>query len=73
MIKDFIEQFLFFPNNEIKRTPDYININYIDVYLDYKDDKYHGWFIEGNNTNSISKNKCILFFSSSLKSKCFLS
>jgi esterase/lipase len=61
MIKDFIEQFLFFPNNEIKRTPDYININYIDVYLDYKDDKYHGWFIEGNNTNSISKNKCILF------------
>ncbi len=74
MIKDFIEQFVFFPNKEIKKTPSTINISYEDVYIDYRNDnnnffindninfKYHGWFIQGDNKNSITQNKCILFF-----------
>ena len=62
MIKDFIEQFLFFPNTEIKKTPISLNINYEDVYINYNDDKYHAWFIQGTNEKSITQNKCILFF-----------
>ena len=58
MLKDFLEQFLFFPNKDIKRTPSIINIKYEDVYLD----SAHGWFIQGNYKNSITQNKCILFF-----------
>lgn len=60
MLKDFVEQFLFFPNKEIKKTPEYVNIKYNDVFID----KYHGWYIENNKdkTNSITNNKCILFF-----------
>jgi esterase/lipase len=62
MIKNFIEQFLFFPNNELKRTPSNLNIQYEDVYLNNNNDKYHGWFIKGTNKNSITTDKCILFF-----------
>ena len=62
MIKDFIEQFLFFPNKELKRTPSYINLEYEDVYLDDNTNKYHGWFLQGNYKNSITENKCIFFF-----------
>ena len=62
MIKDFIEQFLFFPNKDIKKNPSFINILYDDVYIDSETNKYHGWFIKGNDSNSITKNKCILFF-----------
>jgi tetratricopeptide (TPR) repeat protein len=32
MIKDFLEQFLFFPNKELKKTPFIIGINYEDIY-----------------------------------------
>lgn len=62
MIKNFIEQFLFFPNKELKKTPSHINIQYEDVYIDYNDDKYHGWYIQGNYKNSLTQSKCILFF-----------
>lgn len=62
MIKDFLEQFLFFPNKDIKKTPAFINLNYEDIFIDNETDKYHGWFIQGNYKNSITKNKCILFF-----------
>ena len=62
MIKDFIEQFLFFPNKEIKKTPKDINIEFEDIYVIDNDNKYHGWFIQGNYKNSITENKCILFF-----------
>ena len=62
MLKDFLEQFLFFPNKEIKKTPSCLDIEYEDIYIDYENDKYHGWFIQGNHKNSITINKCILFF-----------
>jgi esterase/lipase len=64
MIKDFLEQFLFFPNKELKRNPSNINLEYNDVYINDDDNKnkYHGWFIQGNYKNSITQNKCILFF-----------
>ena len=62
MIKDFLEQFLFFPNKNIKNTPSHVNIDYEDVYVNYENDKYHGWFIKGNYKNSVTENKCILFF-----------
>lgn len=77
MIKNFIEQFVFFPNKEFSKTPSHINISYNNIYLNYKgeeitDDKltdyiinkenfYHGWYIEGHNGNSITNGKCILF------------
>jgi esterase/lipase len=62
MIKDFLEQFLFFPNKEIKKTPSSINIDYEDVYIKNDNNTYHGWYIQGNFKNSITTNKCILFF-----------
>ena len=67
MIKNFIEQFLFFPNKDIKKTPNNLNIQYEDIYIDYNNettinDKFHGWYIQGNYKNSITQNKCILFF-----------
>jgi esterase/lipase len=62
MIKDFIEQFLFFPNKEIKKNPSILNLEYENIYIDDENEKYHGWYIQGNYKNSISQNKCILFF-----------
>ena len=62
MIKDYIEQFLFFPNKELKKFPSHLNIKYEDIYVDNNNEKYHGWFIEGTEKNNIVKNKCILFF-----------
>jgi esterase/lipase len=62
MIKNFLEQFLFFPNKELKKNPRNINIEYDEVYVKVNDDRYHGWFIQGNYKNSITLNKCILFF-----------
>jgi esterase/lipase len=62
MIKDFLEQFLFFPNKEIKKDPSSINLIYENVYIEDKTEKYHGWYIQGNSKNSITQNKCILFF-----------
>ena len=62
MIKDFLEQFLFFPNKDIKKTPSLLNIEYQDVFIEYNEDKYHGWYIQGNYKNSITENKCIFFF-----------
>lgn len=62
MIKDFLEQFLFFPNKEIKKTPSILNLEYNDVKLDDNENNYHGWFLQGNYKNTISENKCILFF-----------
>jgi esterase/lipase len=67
MIKNFIEQFLFFPNKDIKKTPNNLNIEYEDVYIDYSDEssmneKFHGWYINGNYKNTLTQSKCILFF-----------
>jgi esterase/lipase len=62
MIKNFLEQFLFFPNKDLKKLPSDINIKYEDVYVKIDNERYHGWFIQGNYKNSITTNKCILFF-----------
>jgi hypothetical protein len=62
MIKDFIEQFLFFPINVLKKNPSNLNILYEDIYIENEEDKYHGWFIQGNYKNTITQDKCILFF-----------
>ncbi len=77
MIKNYIEQFLFFPSKEINKTPENINIPYRNVFLDIlgndiskkisdnnkeiEEQFYHGWYIEGHNKNSITNGKCILF------------
>jgi len=69
MIKNFIEQFVFFPNKEIKKTPSFLEIPYDDIYINYNNssdvsvsEKIHGWYIQGHYKNSITLNKCILFF-----------
>jgi len=62
MIKNFLEQFLFFPNKDLKKIPSDINIKYEDVYVTIDNERYHGWFIQGNYKNSITLNKAILFF-----------
>jgi len=62
MIKDFLEQFVFFPNKDLKKTPAFINIPFEEIYLNQDKNKVHGWFIQGDYKNSITKNKCILFF-----------
>jgi len=71
MIKNFLEQFLFFPNKELKKMPCDININYEDVYVNHDNNRYHGWFIQGNYKNSITLNKCILFFHGNAGNICF--
>jgi alpha-beta hydrolase superfamily lysophospholipase len=71
MIKEFLEQFLFFPNKEIKKNPSFINLDYEDIYVEHEKEKYHGWFIKGNDKNSITKNKCILFFHGNAGNICF--
>lgn len=62
MLKDFLEQFLFFPNKELKKTPSLLGIDYEDVLVTYNNEKYHGWFIKGNYKTSITVDKCILYF-----------
>jgi esterase/lipase len=65
MLKSYTERLLFFPMKGLITNPLKINIDYEDVYIKSKDDEtniFHGWFIQGNNKNTISKNKCILFF-----------
>ena len=62
MIKNFIEQFVFFPNKELKKTPSSIDINYEDIFLNLDNDKIHGWFIKGTQKILNTKDKVILFF-----------
>ena len=62
MIKDFIEQFVFFTNKELKKTPSNIDIIYEDVFLNLNNNKIHGWFIKSTEKIVNTKNKVILFF-----------
>jgi esterase/lipase len=62
MFKSFIEQFLFFPNKDLKKNPSILSIDYENINLNYNNDTFHGWFIQGNYKNSITQSKCILFF-----------
>lgn len=62
MFKSILELFLFFPNEELKKNPTAIGLEYENIFIDYKNNKYHGWYLQGNYKNSITQNKCILFF-----------
>jgi esterase/lipase len=62
MIKNFLEQFLFFPNKELKRTPLNIHLSYENINIPFENNNFHGWFIQGNYKNSLTLNRCILFF-----------
>ena len=62
MFKNFFEQFVFFPSNEMKKFPSNFNIEYEDVNLNYNEYNIHGWFIPNKNLNEITKDKVILFF-----------
>ena len=55
MIKDFIEQFVFFPNKELKKTPSNIDIIYEDVFLNLNNNKIHGWFIKSTENSKYEK------------------
>ena len=65
MFKNFIEQFVFFPQKQLDKKPSNIGIEYEDIYLSLDDYKIHGWFIQNkvkkNNHKNI-KDKVILFF-----------
>lgn len=63
MLKNFIEQFVFFPQKDLVKNPNNIGIEYEDVFLKYENNDIHGWFIKNKNKNNIKiKNKVILFF-----------
>lgn len=62
MIKNYIEQFLFFPSKEIRKTPSDIELSYETIKLEHENDIYCGWFIQGTYKNTITKNKCIMLF-----------
>lgn len=63
MIKNIIEQFVFFPNKKLEKTPNNLGIQFENIYLYLDEKKIHGWYIKNNlNTNKkILKNKIILF------------
>tara|TARA_Y200000002_G_C22567789_1_gene615294 strand:+ start:52 stop:891 length:840 start_codon:yes stop_codon:yes gene_type:complete len=64
MFKNFIEQFVFFPQKNLNKNPNNINISYENIYLKYNNIyNIHGWYIENKNKNNHKiKSKVILFF-----------
>ena len=63
MFKNIIEQFVFFPVKGLEKTPELLNLQYNNVYVNYQNNKIHGWYIKNeNNNNPNLKNKVILFF-----------
>jgi esterase/lipase len=56
-----MEQFLFFPNKEIKKTPLDINLEFENININFEENIFHGWYIKGNYKNSMTLDKCILF------------
>ena len=64
MFKNLIEQFVFFPQKNLEKTPLELGIEYEDVYLNLDVYKIHGWFIKNKvkkNMHPNIKNKVILF------------
>ena len=52
------ENFIYFPDKEVRIYPENYNLIYDDVYFKTEDDlTLHGWFIYGKNAN-----KTILWF-----------
>lgn len=63
MFKNFVEQFVFFPQKGLDKTPENIKIKYENVFLKFGNYNIHGWYIKNNNKNNFKiKNKVILFF-----------
>lgn len=63
MFKNFVEQFVFFPQKSLDKNPNNIGIEYEDIYLKYENYNIHGWYIKNENKNNLKiKNKVILFF-----------
>lgn len=64
MFKNTIEQFVFFPQKKLEKTPLNIGIEYEDIYLNMDIYKIHGWFIKNKSKKNMHpniKNKIILF------------
>lgn len=63
MFKNFIEQFVFFPQKGLDKTPDILKLKYENIFLKNGNYNVHGWFIKNKNKNNLQiKNKVILFF-----------
>ena len=63
MFKNFVEQFVFFPQKSLDKNPNNIGIDYEDIFLKYENNNIHGWYIKNENKNNLKiKNKIILFF-----------
>ena len=63
MFKNFVEQFVFFPQKGLDKTPENFNIKYENIYLQNGNYNVHGWYIKNTNKNNVNiKNKIILFF-----------
>lgn len=63
MFKNFVEQFVFFPQKGLEKTPENFNIKYENIYLQNGNYNVHGWYIKNRNKNNVNiKNKIILFF-----------
>jgi uncharacterized protein len=64
MFKSIIEQFVFFPQKELEKTPSQLGIEYQDIYLNMDIYKIHGWFIKNKvkkDMHTNIKDKVILF------------
>ena len=63
MFKNFVEQFVFFPQKGLDKTPENIKIKFENIFLKFGNYNIHGWYIKNNNNNNLKiKNKVILFF-----------
>ncbi len=69
MLKQFLEQFVFFPDKNISTTPDSLLLPFQNIYINNPnnpDQKFHGWLMEippsDININNPLQNHIILFF-----------
>lgn len=70
MIKNFLENFVFFPDKIIHQTPDSFQLPYEDIFVKGTTqmtlyEKYHGWFIpalQNDKETNVLKNYVLIFF-----------
>ena len=70
MIKNFLENFVFFPDKTIHQTPDSFQLPYEDIFVKGTStstlyEKYHGWFIpalQNEDEKNILKDYVLIFF-----------
>ena len=54
LVQMFHSRLVYFPAKEIKRTPEYLGLNYEDVYFKTEDGlKLNGWFIESKKRGKV--------------------